>query len=99
MTEIVDFNDLKEQQKIQVIDKLLSTLPPRDERCLRMHFGIGTGKPQTLEEIAKTFNVEPYRVRQVIAKALRKMCHPSRVKVLQEIGYDSFEAYLKELYN
>ena len=98
MTEVINFNDTKEQPKVQVIDKVLSTLPPRDERCLRMYFGIGTD-PQTWEEIAKNFNVEPYRVRQIIAKALRKMCHPSRVKILQEIGYDSFEAYLKELYN
>lgn len=95
MTETINFNDAKEQQKVQVIDKLLSTLPSRDERCLRMYFGIGTDKPQTWEEIATTFNVEPYRVRQIIAKGLRKMQHPSRVKILQEIGYDSFEAYLK----
>ena len=98
MTEVINFNDTKEQPKVQVIDKVLSTLPPRDERCLRMYFGIGTD-PQTRKEIATTFNIESYRVRQIIAKALRKMCHPSRVKILQEIGYDSFEAYLKELYN
>ena len=56
----------------------LSTLTPREERVLRMRFGIGMSTDHTLEEVGQTFNVTRERIRQIEAKALRKLKHPSR---------------------
>jgi len=63
--------------------KILSTLTPREERVLRMRFGIGMNTDHTLEEVGQQFSVTRERIRQIEAKALRKLKHPSRSKKLK----------------
>ena len=63
--------------------KVLSTLTPREEKVLRMRFGIGGKSDHTLEEVGQDFNVTRERIRQIEAKALRKLRHPSRSKQLE----------------
>lgn len=63
--------------------KILSTLTPREERVLRMRFGIGIFTDHTLEEVGKIFSVTRERIRQIEAKALRKLKHPSRSRKLR----------------
>ncbi len=70
---------LKEQ-----INKVLDTLTPRENRVLRLRFGIDDGRSRTLEEIGREFKVTRERIRQIEAKALRKMRHPSRCGKLRE---------------
>ena len=62
--------------------KVLATLTPREERVLRMRFGIGEHSDHTLEEVGQDFDVTRERIRQIEAKALRKLRHPSRSKRL-----------------
>ncbi|MGD2279118.1 MAG: RNA polymerase sigma factor RpoD [Candidatus Omnitrophota bacterium] len=69
---------LKEQ-----MDDVLSTLTERERRVLTLRFGIGDGCPRTLEEVGKIFNVTRERVRQIEAKALKKLKHPIRAKKLK----------------
>ncbi len=64
-------------------EKALATLTPREEKILRMRFGIGEDSDHTLEEVGKTFNVTRERIRQIEAKALLKLRHPSRSKKLR----------------
>ena len=71
---------LKEQ-----IDEVLSTLTPREKRVLQLRFGLEDGRPRTLEEVGVEFSVTRERIRQIEAKALRKMRHPSRSRKLR--GY------------
>ena len=61
---------------------VLDTLTPREEKVLRLRYGIDDGKPRTLEEVGKEFNVTRERIRQIEAKALRKLRHPSLSKKL-----------------
>ena len=63
--------------------RILSSLTPREERVLRMRFGIGMNTDHTLEEVGRQFNVTRERIRQIEAKALRKLKHPSRSKKLR----------------
>jgi RNA polymerase primary sigma factor len=63
--------------------KVLTTLTPREEKVLRMRFGIGEKSDHTLEEVGRDFNVTRERIRQIEAKALRKLRHPSRSKKLK----------------
>ncbi len=70
--------------------KVLSTLTPREEKVLRMRFGIGGKSDHTLEEVGQDFNVTRERIRQIEAKALKKLRHPSRAKQLE-----SFVEFLK----
>ncbi len=63
--------------------KILATLTPREEKILRLRFGIGELKGYTLEEVGKDFSVTRERIRQIEAKALRKLRHPSRSKILK----------------
>jgi RNA polymerase primary sigma factor len=63
--------------------KVLSTLTPREEKVLRMRFGIGEKSDHTLEEVGQDFFVTRERIRQIEAKALRKLRHPSRAKLLK----------------
>ena len=63
--------------------KVLSSLTPREERVLRMRFGIGMNTDHTLEEVGQQFNVTRERIRQIEAKALRKLKHPSRSRKLR----------------
>ncbi len=68
------------------IRKLLETLTEREQRVLTLRFGLQDGRSRTLEEVGKEFNVTRERIRQIEAKALRKLRHPSRAKLLK--GYD-----------
>ena len=70
---------LKEQ-----LAEVLKTLTPREEKVLRLRFGLEDGRPRTLEEVGKEFNVTRERIRQIEAKALRKLRHPSRSKRLKD---------------
>ena len=70
---------LKEQ-----LSGVLSTLTPREEKVLRLRFGLEDGRSRTLEEVGKEFNVTRERIRQIEAKALRKLRHPSRSKKLKD---------------
>ena len=63
--------------------KILATLTPREERVLRMRFGVGMNTDHTLEEVGLQFSVTRERIRQIEAKALRKLKHPSRSKHLK----------------
>ena len=82
---IVDncLEELKRQNLKQVVTKTWSSLQPREERVLRLRFGINLNKDYTLEEVGKIINVNRERVRQIEAKALRKLKHPSRSKELK----------------
>lgn len=68
------------------ISKLLGTLTEREQRVLTLRFGLDDGRTRTLEEVGKEFNVTRERIRQIEAKALRKLRHPSRARMLN--GYD-----------
>ena len=70
---------LKEQ-----LSNVLSTLTDREEKVLRLRFGLEDGRSRTLEEVGKEFNVTRERIRQIEAKALRKLRHPSRSKKLKD---------------
>ena len=70
---------LKEQ-----LSGVLKSLTPREEKVLRLRFGLEDGRPRTLEEVGKEFNVTRERIRQIEAKALRKLRHPSRSKKLRD---------------
>ncbi len=70
---------LKEQ-----LAEVLQTLTPREEKVLRLRFGLEDGRSRTLEEVGKEFNVTRERIRQIEAKALRKLRHPSRSKKLKD---------------
>ena len=67
----------------EITSQVLSTLTPREERVLRMRFGIGMNSDHTLEEVGKQFSVTRERIRQIEAKALRKLKHPTRAKKLK----------------
>jgi len=69
--------------KEQLMD-VLDTLTPREEKVLRLRFGLDDGKARTLEEVGREFNVTRERIRQIEAKALRKLRHPSRSKKLKD---------------
>jgi len=69
--------------KEQLMD-VLDTLTPREEKVLRLRFGLDDGHQRTLEEVGKEFNVTRERIRQIEAKALRKLRHPSRSKKLRD---------------
>ena len=78
-SDSVEYTMLKEQ-----LLSVLDTLTPREEKVLRLRYGIDDGKPRTLEEVGKEFNVTRERIRQIEAKALRKLRHPSRNKKLKD---------------
>jgi RNA polymerase primary sigma factor len=78
-SEAASFTLLKEQ-----LMSVLSTLTPREEKVLRLRFGLDDGRTRTLEEVGKEFNVTRERIRQIEAKALRKLRHPSRSKKLRD---------------
>ena len=78
-SESVQFSMLKEQ-----LLGVLDTLTPREQKVLRLRYGLDDGKPRTLEEVGREFNVTRERIRQIEAKALRKLRHPSRSKKLKD---------------
>jgi RNA polymerase primary sigma factor len=63
--------------------KVLKTLSPREEKVLKMRFGVGEGSEHTLEEVGQSFAVTRERIRQIESKALRKLRHPSRSRKLR----------------
>ena len=67
----------------ETTNRVLASLTPREERILRMRFGIGMNKDHTLEEVGQQFSVTRERIRQIEAKALRKLKHPSRSRILR----------------
>mgnify|MGYP002615816602 FL=1 len=73
------FTMLKEQ-----LEDVLSTLTDREQKVLRLRFGLDDGRARTLEEVGKEFNVTRERIRQIEAKALRKLRHPSRSRKLKD---------------
>jgi len=77
--DAVSFYLLKEQ-----LEDVLGTLTSREERVLRLRFGLDDGRPRTLEEVGQEFGVTRERIRQIEAKALRKLRHPSRSKKLKD---------------
>jgi RNA polymerase primary sigma factor len=77
-SDAVENLNLQEQTR-----RVLATLTPREEKVLRMRFGIGERSDHTLEEVGKNFDVTRERIRQIEAKALRKLRHPSRLKKLK----------------
>jgi RNA polymerase primary sigma factor len=74
---VINLN-LKEQTA-----SVLQSLTPREEQVIRMRFGIGDGSEHTLEEVGQRFSVTRERIRQIEAKALRKLRHPSRSRKLK----------------
>ena len=78
-SEAAAFIMLREQ-----MTEVLDTLTPREEKVLRLRFGLDDGRPRTLEEVGKEFEVKRERIRQIEAKALRKLRHPSRSKKLKD---------------
>ena len=71
---------LLHEQLMEVLD----TLTEREQKVLRLRFGLDDGRPRTLEEVGRQFNVTRERIRQIEAKALRKLRHPSRSKKLKD---------------
>ena len=78
VTEEVIQNNLADKTR-----KVLATLTPREEKVLKMRFGIDERSNHTLEEVGQDFEVTRERIRQIEAKALRKLRHPSRARVLR----------------
>ncbi len=77
--EVASYTLLKEQ-----LNEVLHTLTPREEQVLKLRFGLDDGRTRTLEEVGKVFNITRERIRQIEAKALRKLRHPSRSKRLKD---------------
>jgi len=84
--DTVASNDLKDR-----VRHILKSLTPREEKVLKMRFGIDVASEHTLEEVGKDFGVTRERVRQIEVKALRKLRHPSRSKDLQSFLEKEFE--------
>ena len=81
--EMREYSQNKEMR--HVLNAALHTLTPREEQTLRLRYGFVDGRPRTLEEVGKQYNITRERIRQIEAKALRKMRHPSRSKKIK--GY------------
>ena len=78
-SEVAESKMLKEQ-----LIQVLNTLTPREEKVLRLRYGLDDSHPRTLEEVGREFNVTHERIRQIEAKALRKLRHPNRLKKLKD---------------
>ena len=92
------FTMLKEQ-----LEDVLSTLTDREQKVLRLRFGLDDGRARTLEEVGKEFNVTRERIRQIEAKALRKLRHPSRSRKLKDyldyvVGQEKRHAVIKKTF-
>ena len=66
------------------LEEVMETLTEREQKVIRLRYGLGDGRPRTLEEVGKEFHVTRERIRQIEAKALRKLRHPSRSRVLKD---------------
>ena len=80
MRHLIDIRDLSEREIAEVLD----TLTEREHKVLELRFGLKDGRCRTLEEVGKEFDVTRERIRQIEAKALRKLRHPSRSKKLKD---------------
>ena len=78
-SESASFSLLREQ-----IAEILRTLTPREAQVIKLRFGLEDGRPRTLEEVGRQFKITRERIRQIEAKALRKLRHPSRSKALRD---------------
>ncbi len=78
------FKMLENSEASERIEQVLSSLTEREEKIIRMRFGIGVGSEHTLEEVGKYFNLTRERIRQIEIKALKKLRHPARSKLLRE---------------
>ncbi len=81
---ISPFKTLENTEASNRIEEVLSSLTEREEKIIRMRFGIGVGTEHTLEEVGKFFNLTRERIRQIEIKALKKLRHPARSKTLRE---------------
>ena len=77
--------EAEEQEAEEIIDGMVDSLTPREARVLRLRFGLGGVDEHTLEQVAEKFKFTRERVRQIEAKALRKMRHPSRTDILKQL--------------
>ena len=84
--EIAQQNMLKEQ-----LMSVLETLTPREQKVIRLRYGLDDAHPRTLEEVGREFSVTRERIRQIEAKALRKLRHPSKLKKLKDDLMDEDE--------
>ena len=78
--------DAEKSEISEQIQGILKTLTPKEEKVIRMRFGIGTDRDHTLEEVGRYLSITRERVRQIEAKALRKLKHPSRLRALKSLG-------------
>ena len=81
-TEFRDDIEYNESTLNEKLEEVLTTLTFREEKIMRLRFGIGTKKSHTLEEIAQMMEISRERTRQIVMKSLRKLRHPTRVKIL-----------------
>jgi len=88
-TAVMPFDAASHSKLKEVTAQMLSSLTPREERVLRMRFGIGMVTDHTLEEVGKQFSVTRERIRQIEAKALKKLQHPKRSKLLKSFLQDA----------
>ena len=79
----VVIHEVEQKNLREKIDEILKSLGDQEQRVLRMRFGLDDDIPKTLEEIGKVFGVTRERIRQIEAKAIRKLRHPSRLKQLK----------------
>ena len=79
------YSDAEETETSEQIQMVLKTLTPKEEKVIRMRFGIGADRDHTLEEVGRHLSITRERVRQIEAKALRKLKHPSRLKALKKL--------------
>ncbi len=87
---VADNNQLSLYEKVsqellkEALNRVLNTLSPREKKVLVMRFGLEDGKPKTLEEVGREFKVTRERIRQIEAKAIRKLKHPTRARKLRD---------------
>jgi RNA polymerase primary sigma factor len=79
------YSDAEKIETSEQIQMVLKTLTPKEEKVIRMRFGIGADRDHTLEEVGRHLSITRERVRQIEAKALRKLKHPSRLKALKKL--------------
>jgi len=87
-TAVLPFDAASHSKLKELISQILSSLTSREERVLRMRFGVGMVTDHTLEEVGKQFSVTRERIRQIEAKALKKLQHPKRAKLLKSFLQD-----------
>jgi RNA polymerase primary sigma factor len=83
------YDDVERHKTTEHILKILKTLTPREEKVIKMRFGIGVDRDHTLDEIGQYFSITRERVRQIEMKALRKLKHPTRLRALKLLKISS----------